>query len=328
MLVQTIERLTGLVPPERTLVITNAEQAPAVAEVCPMLPPENIIAEPVGRDTAAAVGLAQVLVRARDPEGTMAMLPADAAIADHEGFRRGLRAAFAAAETEPVIVTIGISPTYPATGYGYIEAGELWQSFDDMEAHRVKQFREKPDEATAQAYLNAGGFAWNAGMFIFKATTIAACFEQYTPALNAALESITAALKNGEDVEQVLAVQYPGLEKISVDYAIMEPASADQRIVTLPAPFDWDDVGEWPAVARHRPADEAGNVIHGTGWVKDGQGNLVVTEGDHRIALLGCEDLVVVQTEKATLVCPKAKAQDIKKLVKELAMQEGWSDLM
>lgn len=328
MLAQTLERLDGLVPPERIIIITNAEQAAAVAEVCPSLPTENIVSEPVGRDTAAAVGLAQVLVRARDPQGSLAMLPADAAISDHAGFRRTLAASFAACEAEPVIVTIGIPPTFPSTGYGYIDAGEAWQDFDEMTAKRVKTFREKPDEETAKGYIAAGTFSWNAGIFVFTAQTIASCFTQYAPELNGALEQINEAIRGGRPTDAVLSELYPGLMKISVDYAIMEPASADNRIVTIAANFDWDDVGEWPAVARHRPQDAAGNCVHGEGWVKDGSGNLVVTEGGHRIALLGCEDLVVVQTSDATLVCPKSKAQDIKKLVKELAEAEGWSELM
>ncbi len=328
MLAQTIQRLAGLIPPERVLVITNADQAATVAEVCPELPIENIIAEPVGRDTAAAVGLAQVLVRQRDPDGVLAMLPADAAIDDGAGFRQSLAAAFAAAEAEAVIVTIGIPPTFPATGYGYIERGAFWRQFAGLPVHQVAQFREKPDARTAEVYLATGRFAWNAGIFVFRAATVAACFADHTPALHTALEAIGAALAAGSPLDAVLAVHYPTLQKISVDYAIIEPASREGRIVTLDATFDWDDVGEWPAVSRHYPKDSAGNVVKGRAWVFDGHNNLVCTEGTHRVTLLGCEGLVVVQTADATLVCPKERAQDVKALVKALGSHPDWKDLV
>ena len=326
MLAQTIERLDGLVPPERILVITNVEQRAAVREVCPQLPAANVIGEPVGRDTAAAVGLAVTLVKARNPQAVVAMLPADAAIHDHDGFRRALSAAFAAARQEPVIVTLGIPPTFPATGYGYIENGEVWQSFDGIEARRVTRFVEKPDRATAEGYLAAGNFTWNAGMFIFAASAVDDAFARHTPALHAALSTIGAEIVSG-DLDTVLAAHYPSLEKISVDYAIMEPASAEGKIVTLPAVFDWDDVGEWSAIARHLPGDGAGNTVRGNGVVEGGTGNIVVTEPGHTVALLGVDDLIVVQTADATLVCPKSRAQDIKALVKKLTGELGRTDL-
>lgn len=328
MLAQTIDRLEGLVPPERVLIITNAQQVEAVREVCPALPHENIIAEPIGRDTAAAVGLAMTLVRARDPECPFVMLPADAAIMDAEGFRRALRGAFAAALAEPVIVTIGIPPNHPATGYGYIEQGDTWQDFEQLTARRVKQFREKPDAETAQQYLDSGSYVWNAGIFAFSVPTIAACFASYAPSLNEALEEIGREIAQGHEIAATLGRLYPALEKISVDYAIMEPASKAGKIVCLPAPFDWDDVGEWPAVARHVPHDALNNAIKGTGLVHEGKGNLLVAEGEHRIALLGCDDLMVIHTEDATLVCPKDRAQDIKALVKSLPDKDAWKDLL
>ncbi len=328
MLAQTCDRLAGSVKTENILIITNAAQLEAVREVCPQLPTGNIVGEPVGRDTAAAVGLAMELVRARDPEGVFAMLPADAAIHDAVGFRRGLDAALAAAAAGPVIVTIGVEPTFPATGYGYIRKGEPWQAFDGLQGYRVERFVEKPDEATAQDYLASGQYFWNAGMFLFSVPTIAECFEKYTPTLNEALGRIGSQLAAGAAIDAVLADCYPALEKISVDYAIMEPASADGKIVTLPACFDWDDVGEWPAIARHCEQDAAGNVLRGNGIVESGQGNILVGGDGHTIALLGVDDLIVVHTPDATLVCAKDRAQDIKKLVKQLAADEQTQGLV
>ncbi|MFP4281814.1 MAG: mannose-1-phosphate guanylyltransferase [Opitutales bacterium] len=320
MLTQTVERLGELVPPERVLIITNTEQAAAVREVCPMLPADNVIAEPVGRDTAAAVGLATLLVKHRDPEAVFAMLPADAVIHDAAGFQRIVDAAFAAAEAEDALVTIGIKPTYPATGYGYIQKAGASGEAGGETVYEVAQFREKPDASTAQAYLDAGDFFWNAGMFFWRVPVISACFAEFTPSLWSALQAIEQGLKAGTPLDTLLAEHYPQLEKISVDYAIMERA---RTVRVLESAFDWDDVGEWPAVARHYPADEAGNVVRGSASLQDAKGNIVLTEPGHTLALIGVEDLIVVQTADATLVCPKAKAQEIKALVKALGAAEA-----
>jgi mannose-1-phosphate guanylyltransferase len=325
MLTQTIERLGTLVPPERVLVITNVEQAGAVREVCPMLPPANVIAEPVGRDTAAAVGLATLLVKHRDPTAAFAMLPADAVIHDAAGFQHILEAAFAAAEAEDALVTVGIKPTYPATGYGYIQKAEAVGEAAGESVFRVAQFREKPDAATARTYLDSGAYYWNAGMFFWRVPVISDCFARFTPSLWKALRAIEAGLVAGEALDGLLAAHYPSLEKISVDYAIMEKAEA---VRVLESAFDWDDVGEWPAVARHYPADARGNVVRGSGLMQDAAGNIVLSDSGHTVALIGVEDLIVVHTADATLVCRKDRAQDIKHLVKQLGGDEATRHLV
>jgi len=326
MLTQTVERLDGLIPPERVLIITNAEQRDAVLEVCPMLPPENVIAEPVGRDTAPAVGLAMELVRSRDPEGVFAMLPADHVIHDAEGFRRVLAAGFVAAQSNPFLVTIGIEPDQPATGFGYIHKGEPLTEIDGLPLFRVRQFVEKPDRETAQRYLESGEYFWNAGMFLWSVPTVDAAFADHAPELHGALGEIRKALEAREDIAAVLEREYPKLEKVSIDYALMEKAT---NVVTLPSAFDWDDVGAWPAIARHHQKDGAGNVIKGDGWVEQGAGNIVLSEEDgHLLALLGVDDLIVVRTADATLVCRKDQAQEIKKLVKKLGEHDRWKTLM
>lgn len=315
MLTQTVDRLEGLVPPERIFVITNVEQAEAVREVCPMLPAENVVAEPVGRDTAAAVGLATILVKHRNPNASFAMLPADAVIHDGAGFRRIVAAAFEAAEAEDALVTVGIQPTYPATGYGYIEKAEVSGKAGGEAVYAVRQFREKPDLETARGYLESGDFFWNAGMFFWRVPVISDCFVRFTPALWNALRAIEAGLQKGEELRSLLEEHYPKLEKISVDYAIMEKA---ETVRVLQSAFDWDDVGEWPAVERHHERDEAGNVAQGSAVLHAASGNIVISDAGHTVALIGVEDLIVVHTGDATLVCPKDRAQDIKKLVKEL----------
>jgi mannose-1-phosphate guanylyltransferase len=297
-------------------VITNAEQRAAVLEVCPELDPAKVIGEPVGRDTAAAVGLATLLVRREDPNACFAMLPADAVIHDAHGLRATLKSAFSVAEAESVLATIGISATFPATGYGYIQRGSPMGDYAGRTAYQVERFVEKPNEATAKDYLQAGGYFWNAGMFIWSVPSIVAELEHSTPSLWKALQAIDFGLAEGVAIDPLLAEHYPSLEKISVDYAIIEKA---KNVVMIESGFDWDDVGEWPAVARHYPADHAGNVIRGQAELSDASGNIVYCRDDgHLIALLGVNDLIVVKTEDATLVCHKDKAQSIKALVQSI----------
>lgn len=324
MLVQTVERLSGLVDLENVLIITNREQRAAILEICPNLLPENIIAEPVGRDTAAAVGLAALLVEDRDPNAVFAMLPADHVIHDAKSFKTVLEEAFRQAESASVLVTVGIEPKYAATGYGYIQRGSAVES-STGDVFEVEGFREKPDAATAERYVSSGDYFWNAGMFIWQGSTIRAAFEAHAPELWSSLSPIREGLKAGRGVDELLDETYPGLEKISVDYAIMEKAGL-VRVVR--STFDWDDVGEWPAIERHHEADAAGNVIRGSACIEGGEGNIVLSEAGHTVALVGVDDLIVVHTGDATLVCPKRKAQDIKALVKRLGESDDLRKLL
>ena len=325
MLTQTIQRLGDIVPVENVLIVTNSEQRDAVLEICPMLPPENVIAEPVGRDTAAAVGLSTVLVANRDPEATFAMLPADHVIHDHKGFQSILDTAFSAAENEEALVTVGIKPEYPATGYGYIERGEVEKTIDGRKVYKVNAFREKPDEATAKEYVESGNYDWNAGMFFWRVPVISQEFESHTPGLWKALGAIREGLEAGRDLKELLETHYPGLEKISVDYAIMEKA---ETVRVVGSDFDWDDVGEWPAVERHYDKDPDGNVTKGSVVTQDCKGSIIMSDEKHTLALIGVEDLIVVHTGDATLICPKNKAQEIKQLVKTLGSDKKFEHLL
>ena len=325
MLAQTIGRLGTVVPPENVLIVTNLEQREAVLETCPMVPAGNVVAEPVGRDTAAAVGLSTILVAARNPEASFAMLPADHVIHDSKGFQSILNTAFAAAEAEEALVTVGIKPEYPATGYGYIERGESAGTIDGRTIYKVSAFKEKPDEATAKGYVESGNYAWNAGMFFWQVPVISKEFETHTPGLWKALGEIRSGLDAGEDLGLLLDKHYPTLEKISVDYAIMEKAKS---VRVVGSAFDWDDVGEWPAVERHYEKDANGNVTNGLVTTLDCHGNIVMTEDGHTMALIGVTDLIVVHTPDATLVCPKDRAQEIKQLVKELGDKPEFKHLL
>jgi len=326
MLAQTVDRLDELVSADRVFVITNAEQRDAVLEVCPNLDPEKVIGEPVGRDTAAAVALATILVKRENPNAVFAMLPSDAVIHDAVGLRSTLESAFQAAEANKVLTTIGITASFPATGYGYIQQDAEIAVYAGRPVFKVKRFVEKPNLETAEGYLASGDYFWNAGMFIWSVAAIAEELAEKTPVLWSAIQTIESGLAAGEAINALLAANYPDLQKISIDYAIIEKSD---RVVMLESGFDWDDVGEWPAVARHYPADESGNVLRGNAELQDAKGNIVFSrDPDHLVALLGVEDLIVVKTADATLVCHKDKAQQIKDLVKKIGAKEALKHLM
>jgi mannose-1-phosphate guanylyltransferase len=318
MLAQTVNRLSGLVPAEQVFVITNIEQREAVLESCPDLLPERVIGEPQGRDTAAAVGLAALLVDQVDPGAAFALLPADHVIADGEGFRKVLAGAFEASERNDYLVTIGIEPDFPSTGYGYLKQGEKLRDAATLPVHRVERFVEKPDLEKAQEYLDAGGYFWNAGMFVWRPEVILGAISRHAPELSAGLKDLSAQRDSTGSIEQAMDAVYPSLQKISIDFAVMEKA---EDVVMLQSAFDWDDVGEWPAIARHYPADDAGNVFKGQGSALEAKDNLTYAEPGHTITLLGVKDLIVVQSGDATLVCHKDYAQQVKALAQQVCQE-------
>jgi mannose-1-phosphate guanylyltransferase len=311
MLDQTVSRLSGLVPSDQIFVITNAEQREAVLESCPSLLPERVVGEPQGRDTAAAVGLAALLVEKTDPGAAFSLLPADHVIADGKGFRNVLRGAFETAERSEYLVTIGIQPDFPSTGYGYLKQGGQVMERSLPEVHKVERFVEKPSLEKAEKYLEEGGYFWNAGMFVWRPQVILSAIRQHAPQLSAGLDELSTKWEETHSVVKAMDTVYPKLAKISIDFAVMEKA---ENVVMLQSAFDWDDVGEWPAIARHYPSDEKGNVFKGDGVALDASGNLSYSEPGHTISLLGVKDLIVVQSGDATLVCHKDCAQDVKAL--------------
>jgi mannose-1-phosphate guanylyltransferase len=319
MLNQAIDRLGDSVPKENIYIITNVLQAPAIKELCPELPEENIVSEPVGRDTAPAVALATALVKMRNPDGIFAMLPADHVIGNDEGFQKCLDDGFKLAESKDCLVTIGIAPTHPATGYGYIHRGAGIELEGVPNAYDVQRFVEKPDLQTATDYLNSGEYYWNAGMFVWKVSAIEQAFSKYSPGLYADMNQMVDKIQSGEPFAEVLESVYPTLEKISIDFSIMEKAD---NVVTVESTFVWDDVGEWLAIERHGEKDGDGNLISGLGVAEDSKNNLIYNDGSRVTTVLGVEDLIVVHTADATLVCHKSKAQQIKKIVKQLGESE------
>ncbi len=325
LLTQTVERVSGIVPLDNILVITNSKQRGAVLEVCPQLKPENVIGEPVGRDTAPAVGLATLLVQRMNPNATFAMLPADHYIVNMDAYSKELTAAFEAAEQHDALVTMGLHPTSPATGYGYIHRGGSAGHLNGSKVFKVAEFREKPDLETAQKYLDSGEYYWNGGMFIWRVEVVSRAFQENVPSLWKALQQISKGLEDGQSMESVLSDVYPNLEKISIDFALMEKA---KNVLVVESSFDWDDVGEWTALERHYPADDKGNVTRGQSLLHGAKGNLVVSPQDRLTVIIGTDDLIVVETEDATLICPKSKSQEIKKAVREISKNPDWKHLV
>lgn len=316
MLAQTVDRVAGVVPRENIFVLTTQAQLDGCRAACPGLPVANIVGEPMGRDTAAATGLAMLLVKQRNPGATLAMLPADHVIHDTVEYGKLLSVAFEAAESAEVLVTLGIRPTAPETGFGYIEQYGPWKTIAGRSVMGVKRFVEKPDLETARGYLASGRYFWNAGMFVWRVPVVEAAFMMHAPRLHAGLAQLERAAQTAGGWAKALPEVYPTLEKISVDYALMEKST---NVVVVPATFDWDDVGAWPAIAKHFTPDTAGNVLRGLAVVEGGANNIVVSDDGHLTAVVGASDLVVVHTAQATLVVPKEKAQEIKALLKRLA---------
>ena len=319
MLAQTLNRLKGLVEPENILVIVHSRQRAAALKACPEVAPDRIIGEPVGRDTAATIALATMLVRREDPEGVFAVLPADAVIKDAAGFVVTIEKAFQIAEASPLLVTIGVPPTSPATGYGYLQKGKK-RAGGEATGFDVERFIEKPSQEKAQIYYKeSGNYFWNAGIFVWSVGSIAAEIEKSMPDLWMSLQAIDSGLDSGVDLNHLLADLYPSLEKDSIDYAVMEKASG---VVMVEADFDWDDVGEWTALARHYAADSNGNVIRGSAHLQQSSDNIVFSSRKgHLVALLGVEDLVVVESDGVTLVCCKNKIQELKALVENVGVE-------
>ena len=315
MLTQTVDRVLGVVPKENIFVITTQAQLEGVRAACPGLPLANIVAEPMGRDTAAATGLAMLLVKQRNPQAAFAMLPADHVIHDTAEYARLLGTAFAAAESADVLVTIGIKPMAPETGFGYIQQSGPWKNFGEHAVMAVKRFVEKPDRVTAEGYLASGEYFWNAGMFVWRGPVVERAFQQHAVQLYAGLAQLETAAKSDGNWTAALAALYSTLPKISIDYALMEKST---NVVVVPATFDWDDVGAWPAIAKHFSPDNAGNVLRGLAMVEGGRSNIVVSTDGHLTAVVGADDLVVVHTPDVTLVCTKERAQEIKALLKRL----------
>src|SRR5947208_5443617 len=314
LLEETVSRLEGFVPAERTLILTNVEQEKAVRDLLKNFPKQNIIAEPAKRDTAAAVALGAGWVAARDHSATMLAFPADHVIADRAAFQETMKTAAAAAEETGELVAIGIKPTWACPGFGYIEQGEsvhFRNRSDKGSIHRVQRFREKPNPDLAESFLRKGNFRWNAGMFVWSVPTVLSEFNRHTPEL----ADFISQLRGPENFEKVLRERFSKLPRISFDYAIMEKAD---RVLMVEASFDWDDIGSWRAVSNYFKNDELRNAANCAITAVDSTNNIVFDQNGTTIALLGVHNLIVVRTSDAVLVCHRHQAEKIKNLIGKL----------
>lgn len=313
-------RLDGLVGQSNRYICTGESYRAAIRESLPSFTDERILGEPMGRDTVNAVGFAAAVFAKQDPDAVFAVLTADHIIEPQDVFHARMDLGFRLVEEDPSrLVTFGIKPTYPATGYGYIERARPIPGTDGH-AYQVARFVEKPDAPRAQAYVESGNFGWNSGMFVFHAGTVLSCLQRFKPECAKGLRKIQDAWGT-PDQPAVLNEVYPSLPKVSVDYAIMEPASDDEAVSIVGVEMDltWLDVGSWPSYAETLDADGDGNRSSGAAELVslDSTGNLVVLDSEcdaHTVALLGCNNLIVVKTPDATLVMPRDRAQDLKSL--------------
>jgi mannose-1-phosphate guanylyltransferase len=290
--------------------------------VLPEIPPANILVEPVGRNTAACVGLAAHAVLSADDDGVCVVLPADHLIGEEDSFRSAMAAGATFVERHGGLLTFGIRPTRAETGYGYLEVGEERGRGPRWAVHHLQRFVEKPDSEKAEAYVSAGGFLWNAGIFAWRARDLLDEVSRQLPELGAGLDRIGREIP-GEDLDGTLAQIYPSLPATSVDFGIMEGA---RRCWVMPVDFPWSDVGSWLALADELPLDDSGNASRGRVQTMDSTGNVLVSTGPV-VSAVGVEGLVVVATPDAVLVIPKEQAQRVKDIVDGLR-EKGWDDVL
>jgi mannose-1-phosphate guanylyltransferase len=322
MLQATFDRLGDLAPADRTLVATTAALADPIAAQLPELARESILVEPCKRDTAPCIGLAAVEVQHRDPQAILAVMPSDHVIAPPEKFREAIRlAASLVAERPGRIVTFGIRPTYPAETFGYIERAEPLGAGPGM--YRVARFHEKPAATVAREYVAAGTFYWNSGIFVFSAQAILDALRQNQPELADHLEAIAAA-RGRADAQEILDREFTAIRPISIDYAVMEHA---KDIVVIEAPFAWDDLGSWQALARLHGADAEGNTVVAKHLGIDTHGSIVRSTDEHLIVTVGLTDTIVVHTPDATLIARRSQEEALRRVVSLLA-ERGWGEYL
>lgn len=313
---RALARTEGLSEAERTLVVTTAEQAGVLAEQAGGLPARNVVGEPEGRDSAAAIFLAAAIIAQEDSDAVMLVKPADHLISPVESFQRIVGRAVRVAEEGGLLVTFGITPRRPETGYGYIERGARIAGVSG--AYEVLSFREKPGVETAREYIEAGRYYWNSGMFVWRARDILDAAAEYAPEHFAAIAPL-GELFGTADFAPSLEEAYGSIEKISIDYAVMEKAA---NVAVVEADFEWSDVGSPTALLDCLEKDASGNVCEGMTLAHGSSGNVIVSDEEHLVAAVGCEGIVIIHTADATLVCPAERVQEIKGLVAEIERRD------
>lgn len=322
MIEEAIARIEPLIPKERILIITSEILRQPIIDALPDLPADNVIAEPAKRNTAPCLALACSVIEAREGcDGLMAVLTADHFIGDVQAFRKDVALALAYAQTNDALVTMGIPPTRPETGYGYIRMTERAKP---STIAKVAEFKEKPAFDVALEYVRSGEYVWNSGMFFWRTHALRDAMLSVLPEVGKHIESMTSSCRAHKSV--ALGLTFNEMPDISIDYGVMERAP---NVYTIPASFPWDDVGSWDSLDRMQPCDERGNVKQGASIVLDSQNSVIVNahEGAHVVTTVGVDNIVVVVTNDATMICPKHKAQDVKTIVKTLR-EQGRSDVL
>ncbi len=313
MVNEAVDRLSFVADKSDIFIVTNVTQVPSMLEATKeRLKSDHILSEPSARNTAACIGYAAMEIVRKYGDGVMIITPADHYIKDEAGFVRILNSAVRCADETGKLVTIGINPTFPSSGFGYIR----YNKNENGDAKAVIEFKEKPDEATAKEYVASGEYAWNSGMFAWKASVILDKFKEYIPDIYADLDKIGNAM-NTADEKKVIDEVYPNIRKISVDYAVMEPAAATGDVLVIPGEMGWNDVGSFDMMEVLRDKDVNGNIIEGDVVAVDCKDSIILSS-EKTVTCVDVENLVVVETKDAIMVCPKDKAQSVKKIVEKL----------
>ena len=322
LLQQTVDRLQELVPPERTWVITNAGQAEETRNQLPAVPAQQVLTEPCGRNTAPCVGLAAWHLLAADPDAMMLVLPADHVIDPPDAFRQAVRGGVELVDNDPRrLVLFGVTPTRPATGYGYIQRGESLPGASH--GYLVTAFHEKPDRSTAESYIAAGDRYWNCGIFTWRADRILDALAKHEPDIADALETIGRAVGTA-DYDRSLQDTFESIPARSIDHAVLEQSS---NTCLVEAPFEWHDVGSWHALAEILETDSDGNTLQGRVTVVDSNNCVVRSNGDHLVGAVGVENLVIVHTDDATLVAHRDDEEGLRRLVERI-QEQGRDDCL
>lgn len=325
LLQATVERLSALSDPDHQYVVTGTGHAAVVARQLPDLPAANILVEPSPMDSAPAIALASAVIAERDPDAVVGSFAADHLITDSGAFVATVERAMEAA-ADGLLMTIGITPTGPETGYGYLRRGRALPVGD-----LLAEFKEKPDHVAAVEYVSSGDYLWNAGMFVWRVDAFLAELARQRPAMHAAVRELAAGWETPQR-DEMLGRIWPKLERISIDYAVMEGAAAAGKVGVVPGDFGWNDVGDFDTLGNVLPTDDTGNVVIASGDEQaavaslDARRNVIVSRSDRLVGVLGIDDLIVVDTPEAVLVCPRDRAQDVKRLVDRLK-SSGRTDL-
>jgi len=306
----TVERLSPLIPIEQTFVVSTEEQKSKIQKLLPDIPQTNYIIEPKGKNTAPCIGLSALFMERIDPEAVMVVLPSDHLVTDKELFHDTLRVGAKVAADKQCLVTIGIEPTYPSTGYGYLQFHQELEAQEQVSSFKVKTFAEKPNLETAKRFLESGDFLWNSGMFLWPVKTILKEIEEHLPHLHDGLVEIRKAIGTSREAEVIERV-YCQIKSISIDYGVMEHA---RDVVVLRGQFGWNDLGSWDEVYNLHEKDEQGNVLFGNHILRETSG-CFIDAPDKCVGIIGLQDLVIVDTGDALLICPKDRAQEVKEIV-------------